>query len=173
MTVDNVEIVLLDLNDTTHQRALVELLDHYARDDAGGGQPLSEATRRTLVPRLRQQAHYLGLLAFERGVAVGLANAFFGFSTFAALPLLNLHDLVVHASARRRGVGGQLIARLEAIARQRGCCKLTLEVLSENRAARSVYEAVGFAGYALRPALGVALFMEKKLPVEGTPIPTE
>jgi ribosomal protein S18 acetylase RimI-like enzyme len=164
MVAADIEIALLDLNDTAHQQALVELLDHYACDEAGGGQPLSEATRRALVPRLRQQALYLGLLAFEGGVAVGLANAFFGFSTFAALPLLNIHDLVVHASARRRGVGRQLIARLEEIARQRGCCKLTLEVLSENRAARSVYEAVGFASYELHPALGVALFMEKKLP---------
>ena len=168
-----VEIVAVDLNDAAHGRALVQLLDHLSRDETDGAQPLSESAKQALIPGLLAQAHYLGLLAFDRSsrgegeVAVGLANAFFGFSTFAARPLLNLHDLVVHASARRRGIGRQLIARLEEIARARGCCKLTLEVLSENRAARSVYEALGFAGYALHPALGVALFLEKKLPIVG------
>lgn len=161
--VPTTEISPIDLSDDRHARALVELLDHYARDPMGGGRPLSEEVRATLVPRLRHQPHYLGFLASRAGEPVGLLNAFFGFSTFAARPLLNLHDLVVHASARRLGIGRQLLERAEATARARGCCKLTLEVLSANHPARAAYGAFGYASYALDPASGIALFLEKKL----------
>ncbi len=157
------EISPIDLSDDRQTRALVELLDHYARDPMGGGQPLPEAVRTALVPGLRQQPGYLGFLAVRAGAPVGLVNAFLGFSTFAARPLLNLHDIVVHASARRQGIGRQLLARVEATALARGCCKLTLEVLAANRAARGAYAAFGFASYTLDPGTGVALFLEKKL----------
>jgi GNAT superfamily N-acetyltransferase len=161
--VSTTEISPIDLSDDRHARALVELLDHYARDPMGGGQALTAAVRGALVPALRRQPHYLGFLAFRDGAPVGLANAFLGFSTFAARPLLNLHDLVVHASARRQGIGRLLLARVEATARARGCCKVTLDVLSANPAAREAYAAFGFASYALDPGAGVALFLEKKL----------
>jgi GNAT superfamily N-acetyltransferase len=157
------EISPIDLSDDRQGHALVELLDHYARDPMGGGQPLTEAVRRALVPALRQQPNYLGFLAIRAGVPIGLVNAFIGFSTFAARPLLNLHDLVVHASARRQGIGRRLLARVEKTALDRGCCKLTLEVLSANRPAREAYAAFGFASYALDPSTGTALFLEKKL----------
>jgi GNAT superfamily N-acetyltransferase len=157
------EIAPIDLTDDRQGHALVELLDHYARDPMGGGRPLTEAVRTALVPALRQQPNYLGFLAVRAGAPVGLVNAFLGFSTFAARPLLNLHDLVVHASARRQGIGRQLLARVEATAWARGCCKLTLEVLSANRVAREAYAAFGFASYALDPSTGAALFLEKKL----------
>jgi GNAT superfamily N-acetyltransferase len=157
------EISPIDLDDDRHGRALVELLDHYARDPMGGGKPLSEAVRTALVPALRQQPNYVGFLAIRAGSPVGLVNAFLGFSTFAARPLLNVHDLVVHAAVRRQGIGRQLLDRVEATARARGCCKLTLEVLSANRAAREAYAAFGFDSYALDPSAGTALFLEKKL----------
>jgi GNAT superfamily N-acetyltransferase len=162
-SVSTTEISPIDLSDDRQGRALVELLDHYARDPMGGGQPLAEAVRTALVPGLRQQPHYLGFLAIREGIAVGLVNAFLGFSTFAARPLLNLHDVVVHAAVRRQGIGRLLLDRVEATARARGCCKLTLEVLSANRAAREAYAAFGFASYAIDPSTGTALFLEKKL----------
>ena len=40
---------------------------------------------------------------------------------------------------------------------------LTLEVLDGNRAALAVYADVGFHAYALDPAMGRAVFLEKKL----------
>ncbi|RZI96771.1 MAG: GNAT family N-acetyltransferase, partial [Haliea sp.] len=48
-------------------------------------------------------------------------------------------------------------------ARQRGACKLTLEVLSGNRSAIRLYERVGFAAYQLDPAMGQAQFLQKWL----------
>ena len=44
-----------------------------------------------------------------------------------------------------------------------GCCKLTLEVLSNNVSALRVYDHAGFAPYVLDPTAGQALFLEKKL----------
>jgi len=43
----------------------------------------------------------------------------------------------------------------------RGCCKLTLEVLTGNLVALRSYERFGFAPYALDPAAGQASFMQK------------
>jgi len=70
---------------------------------------------------------------------------------------------VVAASHRGRGVAAQLFAEVEAIARERGACKLTLEVLSGNRAARALYEKLGFDDYRLDPGMGHAQFMQKWL----------
>mgnify|MGYP000614993650 CR=1 FL=1 len=94
---------------------------------------------------------------------VGLINCVEGFSTFAGRPLLNVHDIVVHEDFRRQGIARALLAHVEAMARQRGCCKLTLEVLEGNHGARRAYLDFGFEGYQLDPAMGQALFFEKKL----------
>ena len=94
---------------------------------------------------------------------VGLINCVEGFSTFTGQPLLNVHDIVVLESCRRQGIAGALLAHVESVARDRGCCKLTLEVLEGNQGARQAYENFGFAAYQLDPAMGRALFMEKKL----------
>ena len=56
-----------------------------------------------------------------------------------------------------------MLGKVELLARDRGCCKLTLEVLEGNAVARSAYEKFGFTGYELDPAMGKAHFWEKKL----------
>ena len=158
-----VDVQLVALANPEHRVALLTLLDHYAQDPMGGGAPLSAYARAHLIAELRTRAGYLGLLAYRAGVAVGLANCFEGFSTFAAKPLLNIHDLVVHRDARGRGIAQRLLARAEQEAHTRGCCKVTLEVLSLNRTALASYERFGFRAYQLDPQAGQALFLEKKL----------
>ena len=56
-----------------------------------------------------------------------------------------------------------MMRKAEDIAKVRGCCKLTLEVLSGNEVALKVYERFGFAAYQLDPEAGSARFLEKKL----------
>jgi ribosomal protein S18 acetylase RimI-like enzyme len=85
------------------------------------------------------------------------------FSTFAARPLVNIHDVVVLAGYRGQRVGEQMLARVEAIAVARGACKLTLEMLSGNASAARLYQRIGFADYQLDPAMGHAVFMQKWL----------
>jgi GNAT superfamily N-acetyltransferase len=157
------EIVRVRYNDPAHAKALVDLLDAYARDPAGGGEPLSDFAYANLVSQLAARPFIFSVLAFDGAVPVGLVNAIEGFSTFVCRPLVNVHDVVVLESHRGRGIAAQLFAEVEAIARERGACKLTLEVLSGNRAARSLYEKRGFADYQLDPAMGHALFMQKWL----------
>jgi GNAT superfamily N-acetyltransferase len=161
-------IVTVDLRDPAHAAALVELLDHYARDPMGGAAPLEESVKSELAARLRALPSYVGFLALSNEEPVGLLNAFIGFSTFAARPLLNVHDLVVRESHRRRGIGRLLLERAELEAVARGCCKLTLEVLSENQTARAAYAAVGFRPSSLGEGTGHALFLEKRLKPPGS-----
>lgn len=157
------EIVRVRYDEPSHAAGLVELLDAYARDPAGGGEGLSEFARANLIAELATRPFIFSVLAFEGGTAVGLINAIEGFSTFACRPLVNIHDVVVLADHRRRGIASQMLAEVEAIARERGACKLTLEVLDGNRSARTLYEKLGFDDYRLDPAMGHAQFMQKWL----------
>lgn len=157
------EIRVADLAEPSDARALVELLDAYARDPMGGGEPLAEDVKARLPSDLAKRPTSLVLLARIGGVPAGAAVCFEGYSTFAAAPLLNLHDFVVAPSFRGRGVARLLLERVVSEARGRGCCKVTLEVLSNNHRAKAIYAAAGFAGYELDPAAGQALFLQRKL----------
>ena len=143
--------------------ALLGLLDAYAADPMGGGKPLPEPVKAALVPGLKARSDYFGFIAFREGRPAGLVNCFEGFSTFLARPLMNIHDVVVLPEFRGQGLSLRLLDRVETLALARGCCKLTLEVLSGNAVAKAAYERFGFAGYALDPAAGEAVFWEKSL----------
>ena len=43
------------------------------------------------------------------------------------------------------------------------CCKLTLEVLENNDIGKNLYQSIGFVNYELDPAMGKAIFLEKKI----------
>ena len=134
-----------DLTRAGDRTALVALLDAYARDPMGGGQPLATAVTASLADRLAAQSNARVWLAIAPdGEPAGIAVCFIGFSTFAAAPLLNLHDLAVAPAHRRRGVGRQLLAAVEDAARALGCCKVTLEVRADNPTAEQLYRALGF-----------------------------
>jgi GNAT superfamily N-acetyltransferase len=158
-----VEIVNVDWSNPAHGRAVVDLLNLYACDPIGGGEALPDHVRAGLVPALRDRAGIHALLAFVDDAAAGLVICMEGFSTFAGKPLLNIHDLVVTPAQRGQGIATRLLQACEQLARTTGCCKLTLEVLEGNTAARSVYARFGFAPYQLDPELGRAMFWEKKL----------
>ena len=155
-------IGLADYTDPRDAADVVALLDAYARDPMGGGEPLAEAVKARLAGDLAANPQAFSLLARLDGEAVGLANCFMGYSTFAAAPLVNIHDLAVLPDRRGAGIGKALLAAIEAEALKRGACKVTLEVLSGNPA-RHLYEACGYGDYQLDPATGHALFWQKRL----------
>lgn len=159
----HLEVLQADYAHPVHAAAVVDLLDAYASDPAGGGQPLSAFARERLVAELAARPAAFSVLALDGGQAVGLVNCIEGFSTFACKPLVNVHDVAVLASHRGRGVAQRMLEKVEQIARARGACKLTLEVLSGNLSAVRLYERVGFAPYALDPAMGQAQFFQKWL----------
>ena len=157
-------VVAVDLENKAISTAWLDLLDHYAHDPMGGGTGLSDYAKAHLVSQLKDLPNFHGALAFAGDEAVGLINCFAGFSTFAAKPLLNIHDVVTRADQRGQGVGQALLQWAEKRARELGCCKLTLEVLSNNTRAMAAYERAGFAPYVLDPEAGHALFLQKYLP---------
>lgn len=158
-----IDIRLADYSDPLHREALVSLLDAYARDPAGGGAPLSDFVHRNLADELAKRPSAFSVLAFDGAQPVGLINCFEGFSTFACRPLVNVHDVVVLESHRGQRITSLMLAKVQEVARARGACKLTLEVLTGNAKAMKAYEREGFAGYQLDPSYGTATFMHKKL----------
>ena len=140
----DVTVIEADLQDRRHQAAIVYLVDAYARDPMGNGEGLPAEVRNRLMAGLQQHPTTMIYLAFDDDKPVGIAVCFVGFSTFAAQPLINIHDLAVVPAYRRQGVGRLLLERVEAKGRELGCCKLTLEVRADNHRAQRLYARVGF-----------------------------
>lgn len=154
---------LADYADPADAAELVRLLDAYARDPMGGGAPLSDHARSHFVAGLAATGHAFSLIARADGVGVGLANCLMGYSTFAAAPLVNIHDMAVLPGYRGHGFGAALMCGVEGEALKRGAVKITLEVLTGNMAARHLYAKCGYGDYQLDPASGNALFWQKVL----------
>ena len=156
-------IVDADLGDPTHSEGLLEVLDSYAREAVGGGRPLSADVRSRLVPALNRHPNALVLLAIHSKRPVGAAVCFVGLSTFAARPVLNIHDLAVLPEFRDAGIGRSLLEAASARARELHCCKLTLEVRQDNERALSLYRRFGFGDFAAGAQPATTLFLEKRL----------
>ena len=152
-----------DYRNDTDRHAILSLMDCYANDPMGGAQPLPAEVRERLCDALTEQPGAISVIAWQGEHAVGLINTFLGFSTFKAQPLMNIHDVIVRPENRRRGIADVMLDAVESEARQLGCCKLTLEVLEGNQAARQRYLDSGFVDYQLKPEFGTARFMEKML----------
>ena len=163
MTQPGLQVRRADYSAAADRAALLGLLDAYAQDRMGGGEALPADVRARLCDDLARHPLAVSFIAWLGDQPVGLANCFEGYSTFKARPLLNVHDMVVHPAHRARGIGQALLAACEAHARERGCCKLTLEVLSGNQRAMRSYAHFGFAPYVLDPREGQALLMQKWL----------
>ena len=55
-----------------------------------------------------------------------------------------LHDILVHDSARRRGIGKLLLTRALDELRKRGAPRVVLQTAIKNKAAQKLFAAVGF-----------------------------
>ena len=73
----------------------------------------------------------------------GFALFFHNFSTFLAKPGLYLEDLFVKPELRGHGIGRKLLARLAAIAEERGCGRFEWWVLNWNEPAIEFYKRLG------------------------------
>jgi ribosomal protein S18 acetylase RimI-like enzyme len=159
----SIRIVEANLDLSEHREAVLAMVEAYSRDTMGSAKPLAQDVRARLIPGLRSHPTTLIFLAFEDQQAVGVAVCFIGFSTFAAKPLINIHDCMVLPDFRGRGVGRHLLEAVEAKACELGCCKLTLEVMDNNHRALRAYEAAGFVRYSLQEGTGTAIFLSKPL----------
>jgi len=158
-----VRIFIADLQDPAHGEAVLEMICAYAAEPMGSGESLPVDVRENLLPGLQAQPGTLVLLAEVDHRPVGVAVCFRGFSTFYAKPLLNIHDLAVVDGYRGRGIGQTLLAAVEEQARALGCCRITLEVRSDNEGAQRLYRALGFSGGAPGEEEAEYLFWKKPL----------
>jgi ribosomal protein S18 acetylase RimI-like enzyme len=159
----NLSICCVDFKQSDHRDALIKLLDAYAQDPMGGGQPLAAEVKARLCADMAARPTGASFIAWLDQAPVGLVNCVEGFSTFKSQPLMNIHDLVVLPGHRGMGIGQALMQAAQTHAQARGCCKLTLEVLTGNDRALRSYEQFGFEPYTLDPAAGQASFMQKWL----------
>lgn len=159
----NIQLVSADYQNEAHGRDILALMDKYALDPMGGGTPLTEYVKSSLMSELAKRPHALTVICYVDSNPAGLINGFEGFSTFNGKPLINVHDLIVLREYRGRGISQLLLTEIEAIAKTRGCCKITLEVLQGNHAAQKAYAKFGFKEYQLDPLMGSALFLQKEL----------
>ena len=154
---------LVDYNNTDDAQLLVSLLNNYALDPMGGGEPLSDFSKDNLAKQLAQLTNAFSVFCFVEGKPAGLINCFVGFSTFKCKPVVNIHDVVVLSEFRGKGLSLKMMELVEATSSEKGACKMTLEVLEGNIVAQKAYQKFGFSGYELDPAMGKAMFWEKPI----------
>ena len=101
------------------------------------------------LPQLREELENEASLTLaacgEKGELLGLC------SVQMASCEATLNAITVLPAARRQGVGGALLAALQAELRRRGITELYLEVRRQNLAAQALYEKAWFERTGLRP----------------------
>lgn len=136
-------VIEADLTNKKHADAILKILNRYAQDPMGMNMPLSEKVKKSLIREMTLFPLTVCFLAYDDNREAGLANCIYGFSTFEAKKVLNIHDLAVNPDFRGKGIGKALLKAVEEKARETDCCKITLEVREDNRA-RKLYERSGF-----------------------------
>ena len=159
----NIDVFTLNYQDTIHTQDMLFLLENYALDPMGGATALSQTVKDNLASELAKLPQAFSVICYVDGKPAGLVNCFEAFSTFKCKPLINIHDLVVSSEFRGLGLSQKMLQYVENIAEEKGCRKITLEVLEGNQVAKNAYLKFGFAGYELDPKMGKALFWEKAL----------
>ena len=165
---------LADLSTPDDSSAVVRLLTQYADDPAIGSPGLGEKSKQNVVADLASREFARVYFAIDDtkqvenpGHFIGLAICFEMYSTFTATPTLNVHDFMIDAPWRGRGLGTQLMRAVIDDARHRGCGSVTLEVYEGNTIARSAYEKVGFRNPQADPELGKTLYLSNRLAPDG------
>jgi GNAT superfamily N-acetyltransferase len=157
------EVLNVDYKNKRHAAALIYLLNNYAEDPMGGGASLPLVIRNDLPDALARIPHAFSVICYVDDKPVGLINCFEAFSTFQCKALINIHDVIVVDEFRGLGVSQLMLGEVEKIAREKDCCKLTLEILDGNVAAKNSYKKFGFSAYELDPKKGNAVFWQKPL----------
>lgn len=158
-----IEVVVADYTNKNHAADLVSLLNDYANDPMGGSESLSAHAKQNLAAELNKIPHAFSVICYVDDKPAGFANCFEAFSTFACAPLVNIHDLAVNPDFRGLQISQKLLNKVEEIATEKNCCKVTLEVLEGNEIAKNAYLKYGFKPYQLDNENGNAMFWQKPI----------
>lgn len=80
----------------------------------------------------------------EAGELVGFTQLYHTFCSVARAPILQLYDLFVDPTARRKGIGRNLMNHATEYAKAYGASRLQLETGIENTQAQALYEQLGY-----------------------------
>ena len=148
-----IQIYLADILDPFDAQSMLQMLTVYHESLMGNHGPLPEQVRETVIAGLRDCSNHRLFLAVEMDSlqgesrrAVGMAVCFVNYSTFRALPVINVHDLAVHPEYQGQGIGKALLENVIAYAHANQHCAVTLEVRKDNVNALKLYRRLGFAG---------------------------
>jgi ribosomal protein S18 acetylase RimI-like enzyme len=133
-----------DFSNPSHQEAVAFLLNHYMEDPMGDHTPLTASEHQKLAESIERLPHAFILLQKLDEHFVGMVTCFELFSTFEVKPYLYIHDVIVYNDYRGQKLGRKLMERIIGISRERGCCKITLEVREDNKPALNLYQSLGF-----------------------------
>ena len=157
------EIFEANLDLTLHSQAVLELLNAYATDPMGDGQPLTQDILKELIPGLQNYPTTIIFLAFHDNKAVGIVTCFKDFSTFNARPMINISDFYLQPDYRGKKIGQKLLAIVEKKAIELNCCKITLKIQENNRQAMRIHKAAGFKQDGHNKEPGSAVLFSKPL----------
>jgi ribosomal protein S18 acetylase RimI-like enzyme len=144
ITENKIKIVEADLNQLDHAENFLRLTAAYMADPMGEAEPWNDEQKNTVIREMKDHPGALVVFAKADNEYIGICTCFYAYSTFLAKPLLNIHDIYVSEPYRSNGIGRKMIEAIEAIARQKGCGKITLEVRKDNLDARDLYKRQGF-----------------------------
>lgn len=140
-----IRVIEGNLNNRQHQKAVIDLLNHYMSDRMGGNlPPYSRNTATKVIKGLHEHPSILILLAMKKEEYVGLMISFINFATFTAKSFINIHDIVVLDRYRGTGIGRKLMEAIDTKARELDCGKITLEVREDNHTAQMLYRSLGY-----------------------------
>ena len=122
-------------------RLLIGFRDWWGRDD-----PPEEAWRRG-VPRLLAN-DLTDVLLGGGDPPTGVAVLRYRHSLWWDALDCNLEDLFVEESARRTGLGEELVVAAIERAAARGCARVELDVNESNAAAVALYKKLGFTSFS-------------------------
>ncbi len=160
MAMNKIQTVKVNYQDQTQLVELISLLNSYALDPLGGSKALSTDVQQRLLTELPLQTNMFSILVRVDGKSVGFCNCLWGFSTFAAQPLVNIHDLALLPEYRGQGLSRFLLQAVVEEAEKGEAVKVTLEVLGNNHTAQQAYRRFGFAPYELSEGAGIAEFWQ-------------
>ncbi len=129
------EAKLADLDELTL------LFDEYRQFQGRPSDP--DAARVFLKARIEHGESVL-FIARNNSQPTGIAQLYRSFSSVSLARVYILNDLFVRPNARRRGIASALLSAVERYAWSLGAARLTLNVASENAAARQLYTDFGW-----------------------------
>lgn len=141
-----INFTLCDFNNQQHSHDYLTLLKHYMSDPMGDTLPHSPHSEENVIQGLSSHPACFCILGYHTLTqqCIAMSTCFVNFSTFYGQPYINIHDIVVLSDYRHQGIGKKLLQFIHELACELECCKITLEVRTDNLHAQTTYRALGF-----------------------------